>query len=395
MRRATIVFFFLAAFALVVYGASTAEAYSNLYTSECQSCHGATSTCAGCHAHGVHSSNAKSDLNVSGTTDKTTYAAGETVSVTITGGYRSGWVRAILYDQNMNELARSVASFPITLTAPAPAMGGTYTWNVAWYGNQYDLNEVGGTTFFGPRWTPDPNNTNHGQEIVSTNAFTVAAAAEPDINLSPASLDFGMVAVNSATTQGVQIQNLGSADLTVTAIALCAGTSTEYSWSPMAPFTVAPGGSQLLSVTYSPLNDGTDTGCLAITSNDPDEQTVQLGLTGTGYTPQPAMLDLDIGRLSATKRVDLSRGGSVSFKLVVKNGGTVEGSAPATLVGMQGGVEVYNQTATVTDGVGNGGTTYAFPVYTPMAAGDITWTVTIADEDPDIDTATAVTTVVP
>src|SRR3990172_2566373 len=104
-------------------------AQSSYYTAQCAGCHGATpTTCNGCHAHGTHPTSAKSSINVAGTTDKTSYAPGETVTVTITGGYRTGWIRAILYDQNMIELARSTgpsgtgggAGYPITLTAPAP-----------------------------------------------------------------------------------------------------------------------------------------------------------------------------------------------------------------------------------------------------------------------------------
>lgn len=161
-----------------------ANATTTLYTNNCVSCHGTTpNTCAGCHAHGVHSSSAKNNINLTGATNKTTYAPGEVVSVTINGGYRSGWVRAVLYNQSMVEMARSTgtigpvgsgggASFPIILTAPAPAVPGTYTWNVSWYGNQNDI----ATATFGPRWRVDPNNPAHGEEIVSTNAFTVAAA---------------------------------------------------------------------------------------------------------------------------------------------------------------------------------------------------------------------------
>lgn len=162
-------------------GIPKASATSTMYANDCSSCHGTTpTTCGGCHAHGVHSSSAKSGINLTGTTNKTSYAPGETVSVTIGGGYRSGWVRAILYDQNMVQKAISAgptgegggASFPITLSAPAPTTAGTYTWNVSWYGNANDT----GSATFGTRWTPDANNPDHGEEIVSTNAFTVATA---------------------------------------------------------------------------------------------------------------------------------------------------------------------------------------------------------------------------
>jgi hypothetical protein len=47
----------------------------------------------------------------------------------------------------------------------------------------------------------------------------------------------------------------------------------------------------------------------------------------------------------------------------------------------------------VSDAPGNGQTRWDFPAYTPTASGDIDWTVTIADGNPDDDAATATTTV--
>ncbi len=115
------------------------------------------------------------------------------------------------------------------------------------------------------------------------------------------------------------------------------------------------------------------------------------------------LLDLDVASLKVTKRVSLKRVKSVGLTLVVKNNGTVEGTALATITGMQNGTEVYNETLTVTDAVGNGRTTYddgsvpSIPSFAPdtTAEGNILWTATIADDDPDIDEVTVVTTIVP
>jgi hypothetical protein len=188
MKKMTFVVCLLVVLVALMFCLPKANAESGYYDSSCSSCHGSTTdTCDGCHAHGAHSSSAKSNINITGTTNKTTYAPGETVSVAINGGYRNGWVRAILYDQNMVELKRSTGSdFPITLTAPAPMAAGTYTWNVAWYGNRYDKSS---SPFFQPTcsstlttncWKPSTNNANHGEEIRSSNSFTVAAAAPVD-----------------------------------------------------------------------------------------------------------------------------------------------------------------------------------------------------------------------
>lgn len=403
MRKLSLVFCLALALAAWISWAPNAEAFPGLYDANCAACHGTTQTCDGCHAHGVHSGTAKNDINVTGTTDKTTYAPGETVSVTIDGGYRGGWIRTILYDQAMVELDRSTGTgdppsggppYPVTLTAPAPTAAGTYTWNVAWYGNEFD---AAGATF-GPNWTPDTGNSGHGQEIVSTNSFTVVEAPPPtpSIALNPTTLNFGSIVIGSSATQTTEVMNTGTADLNVTDIALCTGTSTEFTWSPPAPFTVTSGSSTTLSVTYAPVDEGTDTGCLNITSNDPITNPAVLSLSGSGVTtPPPSELDVDIRRFTASKSVKLKEKGKameVKFRLVVFNAGTTTGTAPATLVGMQSGMEVYNETVDVS-APPDRTATYSFPAYAPTALGDITWTVTVADTDADVDQATAVTTV--
>ena len=175
--------------AILLYSTPQALAQSAYFTSQgCSGCHASpvAATCNGCHAHGTHPSSAKSTINVAGTTNKTSYAPGETVTVTISGGYRTGWFRAVLYDQNTVELARSTgndsgmgssAMYPATLSAPAPTTPGTYTWKVGWYGNKYDA----ATGVYGAGWTADATNPNHGYEIVSMSSFTVAAPADTTV----------------------------------------------------------------------------------------------------------------------------------------------------------------------------------------------------------------------
>jgi len=223
-----------------------ALAQSSYFTSAgCVDCHAApvVATCNGCHAHGTHASSSKSGINVTGTTSKTSYAPGETVSVTIAGGYRTGWLRAVLYNQNTVELARSNGSasgmgsattFPATLSAPAPTAPGTYAWKVAWYGNQYDA----GSGTFGPGWTPDPNNPYHGSEIVSTNSFTVAAAVDAT---APVVGAFTLPA--SATSLTVPVSSLSATDNVAVTGYLVTTSATAPSaaaagWSASAPASV-------------------------------------------------------------------------------------------------------------------------------------------------------------
>ncbi|MBI2884485.1 MAG: choice-of-anchor D domain-containing protein, partial [Candidatus Methylomirabilis oxyfera] len=382
------------------------EYFSTTGLGKCAGCHAppTPSTCNGCHSHGTHPSSAKNSINVAGATNKASYAPGEQVSVTITGGYQSGWIRAILYNQTMTELARSTgtatggmgggAGYPITLTAPAPTTPGTYTWNVAWYGNKFDLTDSqGGTTFFGPRWTPDPNNANHGREIVSTNSFTVAAAAAPAIQLNPASLAFGTVTTGSTATLTTQIQNTGTATLNVTGIAPAAGTSSEYTFKPAAPLTIPAGGNIVLSVTYTPVDAGTDTGSLAITSNAATSPT-SLALTGTGSvstppppTPQPAislsLASLDFGTVTV--------GGVPAVRTTqIQNTGTA--ALNVTGIARAAGTSAeYTFTPAAPFTVAAGANTTLTVTYTPVDAGTDTGSLAITSNASSSPTSLALT----
>jgi hypothetical protein len=272
-----------AACAVALCAWSTAAAYSSYYSPNCASCHGTTSTCAGCHVHGAkNSSNA---LNVTATLPKTTFTPGESFAVTVNGGYRSGWVRISVFDQAGTEIAKArVASLPATVTVTAPATAGTYSWKAAWYGNRFERS--GGT--FGAQWALDPANANHGWEKVNLPAFTVAAPQQPKVALSPTSLAFGTVQTGSTGTLTAQVQNTGTASLSVTSVALCAGTSAEFRFSQTAAFSVAAGASQALTVTYAPTDTTSDSGCIELATNDPAAPLARLNVSGAGSAaPQP------------------------------------------------------------------------------------------------------------
>ena len=369
---------------------TTAEARNGFFEASCAGCHAppVVVSCAGCHAHGVHSNTAQNDINLAGATDKTTYSPGEQVNVTIRGGYRPGWVRAILYNQNMDELSRSTGptgegggpALPVTLSAPAPTTPGSYTWNVAWYGNQYDLAQAGGTTFFGPRWTPDPGNPEHGQEIVATNSFTVAPPAAPAIALVPTSLDLGTVTVGSSATLTTDIQNTGTADLNVTEIARATGTSTEFAFSPPAPITVAPGGSQTLTVTYAPTDAGTDSGSLVITSNA-STSPISLALTGTGNIPPPAPPDINLNP-AGLQFATVTVGDVATLTTQIQNVGVADLTV-TTIAHCAGTSAEFVFTPSAPFTVPDGGSTTLSVTYAPSGEGHDMGCLVIGSNDPD------------
>jgi hypothetical protein len=226
-----------------------------------------------------------------------------------------------------------------------------------------------------------------------------ATPAAPKISVAPTSLALGTVRVGSSASQTTTISNTGTADLTISAVSRCSGTSAEFSASPAGTFTVAAGGSQAVTVTYAPVDATPDAGCFAIANDDATTGTVQVQVSGTGQAQPSALLDVDLSRISVAKRVDLSRGTTVAPKVTVLNAGTVAGTATLVLEGTvrdaTGALApVYSASQDVT--VAPGATVkVALPTWTPLDAAVVTWTATVVDQDPDVDAATATTKIVP
>lgn len=272
-------------------------------------------------------------------------------------------------DVEAKMLAGNTTSQALTAVEPLDSDGDSYN----------NLTELNALTFPG-----DPNDK----------PGTVSA---PAIGLSPTALSFGTVTIGGSVTKTTLIQNSGSAGLDVTGIAFAAGTSTEYTSSPAAPFTVAPGSSTTLSVTYSPVDATTDNGSVEIQSNDNANPVVSLSLTGAGVAPQPQVIDIDISSLTVTGRVALSRVKPVVPALTVTNPGTLSsgtGLVTATLVGMENSVQIYSQTIALDNISGGATASFTFPAYTPTVIGTISWTLDVTDQDPDVDQATGITKVV-
>jgi PKD repeat protein len=163
------------------------------------------------------------------------------------------------------------------------------------------------------------------------------------------------------------------------------GTIVSYDWDFGDGNTVTG-----MNPTHTYAATGTYTVTLTVTDDGGATDTAS---TTASISGPRALGDLDIARFSVSKRAPLSKERTIKIKLVVKNTGTSDVTGPATVTGMQNGVEVYNETMEVSDPPGNGRTAFDFPTYTPTDTGDIMWTATIADDNPDDDTATAVTTV--
>jgi len=104
-------------------------------------------------------------------------------------------------------------------------------------------------------------------------------AGEPDISVSPDTIDFGTVSLPASKT--FTISNTGNFSLTITEIT----TSSPFSVSGFTlPLTLEPNETQSVTVTFSPSTGGTYSGQVTISSNDPDTPTISVRLNGV-YAP--------------------------------------------------------------------------------------------------------------
>jgi parallel beta-helix repeat protein len=106
---------------------------------------------------------------------------------------------------------------------------------------------------------------------------------QPDIDVSPTRLNFGKVTVGDSETKNVTVTNTGTGTLDVSATDIIGPDASAFSIvNGEAPFSLAPGESQNVTVEFAPTSKSTKTATLQIESNDPDEPTTTVKLCGKG-----------------------------------------------------------------------------------------------------------------
>jgi ABC-type glycerol-3-phosphate transport system substrate-binding protein len=110
---------------------------------------------------------------------------------------------------------------------------------------------------------------------------TLNVTGVPDIEVDPLAIDFGLTFIGATPTSTVSVSNVGTDLLTVTNVST---DHPDYTVD-VASFALNPSESQDVVVTFSPTSSGAIFGNLTIESDDPDEPTVVVSLTGEGAEP--------------------------------------------------------------------------------------------------------------
>ncbi|MBL8203626.1 MAG: choice-of-anchor D domain-containing protein [Blastocatellia bacterium] len=106
----------------------------------------------------------------------------------------------------------------------------------------------------------------------------------PTIDVTPNALAFGDVMVGHTSTQQFTISNDGNTNL-IFSLAL---SNPAFSLLPPASMTVAPGESTTIAVRFSPTNSGPVSAVVEVSSNDPTNPVVNVGLSGNGVSQPPS-----------------------------------------------------------------------------------------------------------
>ncbi len=106
-----------------------------------------------------------------------------------------------------------------------------------------------------------------------------SSQAAPQLTTSAASLSFGSVSVNTATTQSLTLTSTGTSPVTVNSAAITGAGFTIVGGS--LPVTLNPTESITLQVQFDPTTIGAATGQLTISSNSSNGSTALVTLSGT------------------------------------------------------------------------------------------------------------------
>lgn len=130
-------------------------------------------------------------------------------------------------------------------------------------------------------------------------AFTIAVVA-PEIGVEQpaltnledgnAAISLGVVPVGTHSERVFTIRNTGNANLTGLGITIDGDASADFSVTaaPTAP-VAGPSGTTTFSIRFAPAANGYKTAVLHIASNDTDEASFDIGLTGIGGQPASAL----------------------------------------------------------------------------------------------------------
>ena len=213
----------------------------------------------------------------------------------------------------------------------------------------------------------DPQNAT----ISLTLTASVTALPVPSIALIQESVSLGETEVGNRITKTFTIDNSGTGPLTVTDIRsdIAGITFSE------TQFTVPAGQSHDITVTFDPQSEGAITGTIDIQSDDPENATISLTLTGS-VTAIPVPAIALIGESLSLGEIEV--GNRITETFTIDNSGT----GPLTVTDIRS--DIAGITFSETQFTVPAGQSHDITVtFDPQSEGAITGTIDIQSDDPE------------
>src|ERR1700674_2521741 len=212
------------------------------------------------------------------------------------------------------------------------------------------------------------------RRLLALTIFSCSALTTTAQTLTPISLSFGnWVVQTTSTTKAIVLKNTATAPLAISSISV-SGDFGQTSTCPIAPATVAAGGSCKISVTFTPTVLGVRTGTLTVSDNATN--TPQIApLSGTGVIPvalSPSTSGFGNQLVNAT---------SAAKVFTVQNNQTV----PVTIAGISTSGD-FAQTSNCPLSANTLAAKLSCTIsvtFTPTALGTRTGTLTVSDNAPN------------
>lgn len=141
---------------------------------------------------------------------------------------------------------------------------------------------------------------------------------KPSVAYRPDRLSFGNVAMGAAVERPITLYNLGNDTLRVEAlkVALSTGSGKEFTVTASRPNPIiAPGDSQIVAVSFRPSIPGDLTGSLTASSNDPNNRTLSISVSGVGV---PLALSVDFNPADMDQKLTTAGGVRPGKKIPVQ-----------------------------------------------------------------------------
>ena len=176
---------------------------------------------------------------------------------------------------------------------------------------------------------PDASNEHEGADYGVVGGFWAIrmsrpSPTSPEITIAPLSLAFGSQDVDAGPTvaQTVVITSDGSADLHISSVSLTGTDAAEFIIrSDSGGGTLAPGGTRTVQVAFDPSSSGRKSAGLTVQSDDGDESTVDVALSGTGIAaPEITVVPLSL----AFGSQDVATGATVAHTVIMTNDGSAD-----------------------------------------------------------------------